>query len=131
MKQIGYYEPALPYRKGTVISLKRELGTLGLCRKAGKLIYGFDSVTDEIKKPRNKVGGVVLADDLSEKSKKEVRYVCDKYGVAVCLPNVTMEELKSVTGKHTGILAVLDEGLFRAITTTSEKNTSEKLGDIE
>ncbi|MCM1335808.1 MAG: ribosomal L7Ae/L30e/S12e/Gadd45 family protein [Bacteroides sp.] len=113
--------------------MKRALGTLGLCRKAGKLIYGFDSVTEEIKKPKNTVGGVVLADDLSEKSKKEVRYVSDKYGVAVALPGVTMDELKSVTGKHTGIVAILDKGLFRAITDTSNKpeKTSVKLGDIE
>lgn len=126
MKQLGYYEPISPYRKGSVISMKRELGTLGLCRKAGKLLYGFDSVTGEIRKPKNTVAGTVLAEDLSEKSKKEVRYVCEKYGVPVCLSHITMDEIKEIIGKHTGILAVLDEGLFTAL-----KNTTEKLGDIE
>lgn len=106
--------------------MKRELGTLGLCRKAGKLLYGFDSVTAEVKKPNGAVAGTVLAEDLSEKSKKEVRYVCEKYGVPVCLAHITMDEIKEIIGKHTGILAVLDEGLFTAI-----KNTTEKLGDIE
>lgn len=110
--------------------MKKVLGTIGLCRRAGKLLYGFDSVTSEIKKPESAVGGVILAADLSEKSKKEVRFVCEKYGIPVCAPDVTMDELKRIAGKHTGILAVLDEGLFNSINSSS-LNLSEKLGDIE
>ena len=41
------------------------LGTLGLCRRAGKLLYGFDSVAEEIKKPASKAAGVIIAEDLS------------------------------------------------------------------
>ena len=44
------------------------LGTLGLCRRAGKLVFGFDAVADEVKNPKSKVYGVVLASDISEKS---------------------------------------------------------------
>ncbi len=92
------------------------LGTLGLCRRAGKLLYGFDSVAEEIKKPASKAAGVIIAEDLSEKSKKEVRFICEKYGVPVCAPNISMSEIKQIMGKQTGILAVLDEGLFQSIT---------------
>lgn len=92
------------------------LGTLGLCRRAGKLLYGFDSVAEEIKKPASKVAGVIIAEDLSEKSKKEVRFICEKHGVPVCAPSVSMSEIKQIMGKQTGILAVLDEGLFQSIT---------------
>ena len=52
--------------------MKNSLGTIGLCRRAGKLVFGFDAVKDEIIKPGGKVKGVILADDLSEKTKKEV-----------------------------------------------------------
>ena len=92
------------------------LGTLGLCRRAGKLLYGFDSVAEEIKKPASTAAGVIIAEDLSEKSKKEVRFICEKYGVPVCAPNISMSEIKQIMGKQTGILAVLDEGLFQSIT---------------
>lgn len=92
------------------------LGTLGLCRRAGKLLYGFDSVTEEVKKTATKVAGVIVAADLSEKSKKEVRFICEKTGVPVCEPEATMAEIKQIMGKQTGILAVLDEGLFKSIT---------------
>lgn len=95
--------------------MKNSLGTIGLCRRAGKLIFGFDAVKDEIMKPNSKVSGVVLADDLSEKTKKEVLFVCNKYGVEAHFPKVTMDEIKGVIGKLTGILGILDEGLFRSI----------------
>ena len=96
--------------------MKNSLGTIGLCRRAGKLVFGFDAVKDEIMKPDRKVKGVILADDLSEKTKKEVNFVCDKFGVIVHTPGITMDEIKGVIGKYTGILGILDEGLFRSIT---------------
>ena len=96
--------------------MKNSLGTIGLCRRAGKLIFGFDAVKDEIIKPGGKVKGVILADDLSEKTKKEVLFVCNKHGVTAFSPGITMDEIKGVIGKYTGILGILDDGLFRSIT---------------
>lgn len=95
--------------------MKNSLGTIGLCRRAGKLIFGFDAVKDEVMKPDSKISGVIIADDLSEKSAKEVRFICDKYGKALSSPGVTMDEIKGVIGKYTGILGILDDGLYRSI----------------
>ena len=95
--------------------MKNSLGTIGLCRRAGKLIFGFDAVKDEVMKPDSKIRGVIIADDLSEKSAKEVRFICDKYGKTVSSPGVTMDEIKGVIGKYTGILGILDDGLYRSI----------------
>lgn len=47
------------------------LSTLGLCRKSGKLIHGFDPVCDELKNPRSKIAGVVIAKDVSEKRRRK------------------------------------------------------------
>lgn len=66
--------------------------------------------------PATKAAGVIVADDLSEKSRKEVKFICEKYGVPVCEPKVTMAQIKQIMGKQTGIIAVLDEGLFKSIT---------------
>lgn len=92
------------------------LSTLGLCRKSEKLIHGFDPVCDELKNPRSKIAGVVIAKDVSEKTQKEMRFFCDKYETALYVCENTMDEIKNVIGKRTGVLAVLDEGLFVSLT---------------
>ena len=102
------------------------LGTLGLCRKAGKLVFGFDSVAAEIKKPDSKVSGVILAADLSEKTVKEVSFICNKFSVPLCRCTETLSDFERVMGKRTGIIAVLDRGLYKSLI----KN-SNKLGDTE
>lgn len=107
--------------------MKKSLETIGLCRRAGKLIFGFDAVKDEIIKPGSKVSGVVIADDLSEKTKKEVNFICNKYNKDVIAPGIEMEEIKGVIGKFTGIIGILDDGLFRSI----KKQLNNRSGDIE
>lgn len=95
--------------------MNNTLSTLGLCRRAGKLIYGFDAVAAELEKPAAAVCGVLLASDLSEKSKKEVRFICAKKGTAVTELTATLDDIKSVIGKRTGIIAVLDNGLYNSV----------------
>ncbi|MBQ8790696.1 MAG: ribosomal L7Ae/L30e/S12e/Gadd45 family protein [Ruminiclostridium sp.] len=96
--------------------MTRFLSTLGLCRRAGKLIYGFDPVCEEIKSPKSKVCGVALAKDISEKTLKEITFTCEKYGTALFKSDAGMDEIKSVLGKRTGIIAILDEGLYKSLT---------------
>lgn len=92
------------------------LGTVGLCRKAGKIVFGFDAVAAAVKDPNVKVGGILLAADLSEKSKKEVRFICEKFSVDVTETEITLDEFGSVLGKRTGIIAVTDAGFYGSIT---------------
>ncbi|MFR2154257.1 MAG: L7Ae/L30e/S12e/Gadd45 family ribosomal protein [[Eubacterium] siraeum] len=89
--------------------------TLGLCRKSGRLIHGFDPVCEELK-PEIENCGVILASDVSEKTQKEMRFFCDKYSALLSQCDCTMDEIKSVLGKRTGVLAVLDEGLYASLT---------------
>ncbi len=102
--------------------MDKTLSTIGLCRRAGKLIYGFDAVVGEMKAKADDIGGVLLASDLSGKTKKEVRFECEKYGVNVTEIAGTLDDIKGIIGKRTGVLAVLDEGLYRSIV-LSETNT--------
>ena len=95
--------------------MNNALSTLGLCRRAGKLVCGFDAVDAELKKNNTAVCGVVVAKDLSEKSKKEVRFICARKDIEVTELAATMDEIKAATGKRTGILAVLDQGLYRSV----------------
>ncbi len=96
--------------------MNNRLGTIGLCIRAGKLVTGFDAVVAEIKSPKRKVSGVLLASDLSEKTKKEVRFECAKADVPVTEIPETLDELRQITGKRTGVMAVLDDGLYGSVT---------------
>ena len=98
--------------------MNNRLSTLGLCIRAGKLIMGFDAVTEEIKSPKTKVCGVLIASDLSEKTKKEVRFECGRAEITVTEIPETLDELKEITGKRAGVIAVLDEGLYGSVVKT-------------
>jgi predicted RNA-binding protein YlxR (DUF448 family) len=88
------------------------LTTLGLCKRAGKITTGFDAVVADI----NKASGVLITSDLSEKSKKEITFHCSKHGKKIVEIDHTMSEIESVLNKKTGIIAVLDDGLFASLT---------------
>ena len=93
--------------------MNRFLSTLGLCRRAGKLAYGFDEVCSLMKK--GSAYGVFTASDLSEKTFKEVRFFCEKHTVPLIKTDVTMDEISAVLTAKTGIIAILDKGLFDSL----------------
>lgn len=86
---------------------------MGLCIKAGKLIYGFDAVSAEIKAGTS--NNVLLANDLSDKTIKEIMFLSEKYEIQTVMLPVSMEEIRNVINKRTGILTVTDDKLFKAI----------------
>ncbi len=51
---------------------------LGLGRKAGKVVYGYDATVSLIKSDTDNIL-VVLASDASEKTKKNILFECNKY----------------------------------------------------
>ena len=59
---------------------------------------------------RGACGVVILAADLSDKTKKNVRFEAEKYHVSVLEPAFTMEEISAAIGKKAGVLAVCDRG---------------------
>lgn len=88
--------------------IQKLYGALSLCRKAGKLVMGTDTVLEAIK--RRKAVLVLLASDLSERSRRNLCAACEAAGMqAVGLP-CTKAELSAYTGKEYGILAVCDKG---------------------
>ena len=93
------------------------ISTLGLMKKTGSIVTGFDAVEREIKDPASKICGVALAKDLSSKSRKEILFIREKHRpmlAAVTLP-ADMELIGSVLGKKTGIIAVMDMGFWKSV----------------
>ena len=91
-------------------------------KKTGSIVTGFDPVEREIKNPASKICGVALATDLSPKSRKEILFIREKFRpklTVVMLP-ADMEQIGSVLGKKTGIVAVMDEGFWKSVADTCE-----------
>ena len=93
----------------------RVVSLLSICRKAGKLITGFDAVVESMQDAKAQL--VLLAGDLSDKTRSELHFSAGKSGYAgdVLQVQYTMDELSMVLSKRTGVLAITDAGLAQAI----------------
>ncbi len=76
---------------------KKLLGLIGLAEKAGKLVCGTDATIQDIE--RHKVEIVIIATDSSDKTKKNIRYICEKNKIEV-LEFGTIDELSNSIGKN-------------------------------
>ena len=83
------------------------MSTLCLCRRASKLVIGFDASVEEIKKKT--VGGVVLASDVSPKTEKEVLFFAQQSNIEVIKAGFMMDEAKSAIGKRAGVFFVSEK----------------------
>lgn len=83
-------------------------GALGLCRKAGKLLHGYDRVQENAL--RGKVALVLLTSDASERTVSHMKDACD--GIVACeqMP-LTSADLAMLTPKPAAVFGVTDEYL--------------------
>ena len=94
------------------------LTLLGFASKAAKLSFGFDAVKIALTQSKSKL--VLIANDVSPKSKKEVSFFSEKSKIkALVLDDYDMETLSHAVGRKCGIVSVNDasfaEGLLSAI----------------
>lgn len=89
------------------------LTLLGFCRKAGKLVVGTERVTELVKS-----GGyclVMLAEDISEKTEKELAFEAKNRRAVIIRLSCTIEQVAHATGTTAGVVATADEGFCKAI----------------
>ena len=99
------------------------LTLLGFAAKAGRLFYGMDAGVSSLKK--NQARLVITADNVSEKSRKEISfYATGKNVPVITLPDCDIETLSKAIGKRAGIVAVNDEGFAKAISEAVTKGGS-------
>lgn len=84
------------------------LSNLGLCRRAGKLEAGFDSVKQAVV---NRLALLILyTEDLSDKTKKEILFLAGKYQIEAVLVPLTMDQVAQMLRKKIGVFAITDQG---------------------
>lgn len=87
---------------------ERLLSFLGIARKAQRLSMGADPALEALQKGKARL--VLLAADLSPRSRRQALEAAKAHGVPALSAGVTMDEIAFSVGKRTGILAVNDEG---------------------
>lgn len=102
-----------------------KLSTLGLMKKTGCLIVGFDAVKRELEDPKSKIQGIALSKDLSPKTRKEILFLRGKYRPQTKIVGLDadMSQIEGIIGKKTGIAAITDEGFWKAFSEGCEPIT--------
>ncbi len=93
---------------------EKAVNLLQFARKAGRLSYGTHATEWAI--TSKKAALVCVANDISEKSVKELKFKASKIGIEVLvLKNTSTEALSAALGKSCGIVAVNDPDFAKAI----------------
>ncbi len=79
----------------------------------GKVVAGMDATVESVKKHKTHL--VIVAEDTSEKSKKNIRYVCTNNGINV-IELSTIEILSTSIGKkNKAIIGITDKNFSAGI----------------
>lgn len=81
------------------------LGLLGLCARAGRLICGTPLICESLK-ARKEILMVLMAEGVSENTRKRLSDRCGFYGVRLAEVRVTTGELAHALGKSGELAAV-------------------------
>ncbi len=92
----------------------RLCGLLGMARRAGRLVAGFDAVVDSVKARHAQL--ILLACDLSPKTQKELRFTAGD-AVPFLATELTKTEIGHAAGfnKPIGVVATEDRGFAAAM----------------
>lgn len=88
-------------------------GLLGLCARAGNIVSGMDAVSDEIK--RNKVKLLIIAEDASEKTISNIKFLADKKGIPIIIIGTIDENSKSIGKENRAIIGIKDKNISDGI----------------
>ena len=97
------------------------LSALGLCKKAGKLVVGFDVVGEAVR--RGSASLLVLTEDLSPKSARRITAMAAEHNVRQLTISAAMDDIERLLGKRAGILAVIDQGLAGVVARQVEEES--------
>lgn len=89
------------------------LSAVSLCRKAGRLVTGFDAVKESTAKGEACL--VFCAGDLSANTRKRVDRFCEQFGTQAKTALHTQDALAQVCTKRSGVFAVTDPGLAKLV----------------
>ncbi len=103
-------------------------GLLSMCRKAGRLVLGHDSVKESVQKRTAEI--ILFAEDFSPRTAQHIRRPAEQSGIHTLTLPLTMDGMQRLCGKRAGVAAVTDRGfaaaLERLIPPPEQANTTEE-----
>lgn len=88
-------------------------GLLGICAKSGNIVSGMDIVIETLEKKKAKL--VIVAEDCSEKTIKNIKFECDKNKIPIYIFGTIEKISKSIGKNNRGVLAIKNENLAKEI----------------
>lgn len=82
---------------------------IGIARKSGKIAIGYDSSLKLIKKNNNCT--VIIAEDASEKTKKNIIYECNKYNCKYMIKGEKQILGKMLGKNNVSIVAISEKNI--------------------
>lgn len=88
-------------------------GLLGLARRAGKISFGTESSIDTIERKKAKL--VIVANDSSDRTKKNFEDLCTKKNVPIRIYGTIEEISKSIGQNNKAVIVIKDENFSNEI----------------
>lgn len=88
-------------------------GLLGICAKAGDIVSGTDITIENVEKKKAKL--VIVAKDCSEKTIKNMKFICEKNKVPIHIFGKIEDLSKSIGKSNRGVIGIKNENLANEI----------------
>ena len=92
-------------------SQQKAINLLTMCRKAGRVIMGFDAVKDATLEKG--VSCVIVAENISVKTLKEVKFFCNNTRTKIFKLGIDSGDIFNALGKETVVIAIADYGFAK------------------
>lgn len=86
---------------------------MGLCAKSGKIVSGMDAVCEDLNK--NKVKLIIIAEDTSEKTIKNMKYLAEKKKVPIIVIGTIENNSKIIGKENKAIIGIKDKNISDGI----------------
>lgn len=102
--------------------------TLALCRRAGKLVMGFDAVHDSAISGKARV--LAFSEELSPRTRRAVLFWTEQYHLPFVQIQAGLDELWYILGKRVGVFSVIDQSLAgKLITDAADAMQNRRMND--
>lgn len=108
-------------------SQQKFINVLTMCRKAGRLVMGFDAVKEALME--SNVSCIIVTEDISPNTLKEVKFVCKNYNREILELDMDSYDMLFAVGKQIVVAAICDFGFAEKLRVLCEEYKKAKPAD--
>ena len=108
--------------------MDKQLQMLALCRRAGKLVMGFEAVKQSAVNAQAFL--LAVSSEVSPKTRKEVEYIKQKYHLPMLTISATLDDLWYILGKRSGVFSVTDQSLAQKLMNDASSAEAKQEGKL-